>query len=233
MNRTIAQSRVTNGMQRLRMALMVATLAAACATSSTPAPSTPQTSNTSAPPPSDIPLHQQHPPLRGSHSPSCTRWGGLEEIAGRPAPHWLHRAIGPDGTRSCTCRAQIRPEPCEAGHSLSKDMSSSCCRRPDETLALVPEPGVPRWHANRLRGPGSFRFLANGHPYGTRRRRRPGRVTTAPCSRTSPLDYSPAGKQIVFYRAVRAEPDFPIDLGGSLWVVNVDDSDAPSSTRAT
>jgi Tol biopolymer transport system component len=29
----------------------------------------------------------------------------------------------------------------------------------------------------------------------------------------------------VFYRAVRAEPDFPIDLGGSLWVVNVDGSD--------
>ena len=42
----------------------------------------------------------------------------------------------------------------------------------------------------------------------------------------SPLDYSPNGQQLVFYRAVRAEPDFPIDIGGSLWVVNVDGNDA-------
>jgi len=39
-----------------------------------------------------------------------------------------------------------------------------------------------------------------------------------------PLDYSPDGKRLVFYRAVAAEPS-PIDLGGSLWVVNVDGSD--------
>jgi Tol biopolymer transport system component len=41
-----------------------------------------------------------------------------------------------------------------------------------------------------------------------------------------PLDYSPDGQKLVFYRAVRAEPDFPIDTGGSLCVVNVDGSDA-------
>jgi Tol biopolymer transport system component len=41
----------------------------------------------------------------------------------------------------------------------------------------------------------------------------------------TPLDYSPDGKRLVFYRAVRAEPNFPIDIGGSLWVVNVDGSD--------
>jgi Tol biopolymer transport system component len=40
----------------------------------------------------------------------------------------------------------------------------------------------------------------------------------------SPLDYSPDGTQLVFYRAVRVEPHFPIDVGGSLWVVNVDGS---------
>jgi TolB protein len=39
-----------------------------------------------------------------------------------------------------------------------------------------------------------------------------------------PLDYSPDGKRLVFYRAVKAEPDFPTDLGGSLWVVNADGS---------
>jgi Tol biopolymer transport system component len=42
----------------------------------------------------------------------------------------------------------------------------------------------------------------------------------------SPLDFSPDGSRLVFYRAVRAEPNFPIDIGGSLWVVNVDGSDA-------
>ena len=41
-----------------------------------------------------------------------------------------------------------------------------------------------------------------------------------------PLDYSPDGDMLVFYRAIRAEPDFPIDIGGSLWVVNVDGTDA-------
>ena len=39
-----------------------------------------------------------------------------------------------------------------------------------------------------------------------------------------PLDYSPDGARLVFYRAVAAEPS-PIDLGGSLWIVNVDGSD--------
>ncbi len=39
-----------------------------------------------------------------------------------------------------------------------------------------------------------------------------------------PLDYSPDGTQIVFHRAARAEPEVDIDLGGSLWVVNVDGS---------
>jgi Tol biopolymer transport system component len=38
------------------------------------------------------------------------------------------------------------------------------------------------------------------------------------------LDYSPDGTQLVFYRAVRDEPHFPIDIGGSLYVVNVDGS---------
>jgi Tol biopolymer transport system component len=41
-----------------------------------------------------------------------------------------------------------------------------------------------------------------------------------------PLDYSPDGTRLVFYRAVRAEPNYPVDIGGSLWVVNVDGTDA-------
>ena len=52
------------------------------------------------------------------------------------------------------------------------------------------------------------------------------RVTNRPgLPHDSPLDYSPDGTQILFYRAVRAEPDFPIDIGGSLWIANVDGTD--------
>jgi Tol biopolymer transport system component len=40
------------------------------------------------------------------------------------------------------------------------------------------------------------------------------------------LDYSPDGRMLVFYRAAVGEPEFPIDIGGSLWVVNVDGTDA-------
>jgi Tol biopolymer transport system component len=51
------------------------------------------------------------------------------------------------------------------------------------------------------------------------------RVTTRPgAPHDIPLDYSPDGKRLVFYRAVRADPD-PTDIGGSLWVVNTDGSD--------
>jgi Tol biopolymer transport system component len=51
-------------------------------------------------------------------------------------------------------------------------------------------------------------------------------TSTGGAPHDSPLDYSPDGSMLVFYRAVRAEPDFPIDIGGSLWVVKVDGTDA-------
>ena len=42
-----------------------------------------------------------------------------------------------------------------------------------------------------------------------------------------PLAYSPDGRQLVLYRSIRIEPgDLPADIGGSLWVVNVDGSKA-------
>ncbi|MBD8057720.1 PD40 domain-containing protein [Cellulomonas sp. JH27-2] len=51
------------------------------------------------------------------------------------------------------------------------------------------------------------------------------RVTTRPGTFDDvPLDYSPDGDQLVFYRSVNSDPD-PY-TGGSLWVVNVDGSDA-------
>jgi Tol biopolymer transport system component len=47
------------------------------------------------------------------------------------------------------------------------------------------------------------------------------RVTTRPGLRHDiPLDYSPDGTQLVFYRSAHADPDPKV--GGSLWVVGVD-----------
>jgi hypothetical protein len=53
------------------------------------------------------------------------------------------------------------------------------------------------------------------------------RVTTTPGRpHDIPLDYSPDGTQLVFYRAIRGESHLPVDIGGSLWVANVDGSEA-------
>jgi Tol biopolymer transport system component len=51
------------------------------------------------------------------------------------------------------------------------------------------------------------------------------RVTSHDGPHDIPADYSPNGTQIVFYRAALEEPE-PWDLGGALWVVNVDGSGA-------
>lgn len=51
-------------------------------------------------------------------------------------------------------------------------------------------------------------------------------TSTAGAPHDSAVDFSPDGTMLLFYRALRGEPDFPIDIGGSLWIVNVDGSDA-------
>ena len=50
------------------------------------------------------------------------------------------------------------------------------------------------------------------------------RVTAVTGRHDTPADYSPDGTQVVFFRAAREEPN--ADLGGTLWVVDVDGSDA-------
>jgi Tol biopolymer transport system component len=57
------------------------------------------------------------------------------------------------------------------------------------------------------------------------------RVTSRPGQfHDIPLDYSPDGKQLVFYRSMHGDPDPHTD--GSLWVVNVDGSGAHPITTA-
>jgi Tol biopolymer transport system component len=50
------------------------------------------------------------------------------------------------------------------------------------------------------------------------------RVTAVTGAHDIPADYAPDGTQIVFFRAAREEPN--ADRGGSLWVVDIDGSDA-------
>ena len=99
--------------------------------------------------------------------------------------------------------------------------------RPDETLNLVPQAWSPvgeriafeGWEESDPSRTGIYTARSDGTDIV--------RVTTSPgLPHDSALDFSPDGTQILFYRAVRAEPDFPIDTGGSLWVVNVDGSNA-------
>jgi Tol biopolymer transport system component len=53
------------------------------------------------------------------------------------------------------------------------------------------------------------------------------RVTHRPgLAHDMPLDYSPDGTKLVFYRTVLEESQGDPDIGGSLWVVNVDGSEA-------
>ncbi len=51
------------------------------------------------------------------------------------------------------------------------------------------------------------------------------RLTSVDAVHDIPADYSPDGTRLVFYRAVVAEPA-PWDIGGALWVVNADGTDA-------
>ena len=98
--------------------------------------------------------------------------------------------------------------------------------RPDETLNLVPQAwssdgtriAFEGWDESDASRTGIYIARADGTDLQ--------RVTTSPgLPHDSALGWSPDGTQLVFYRAVRAEPEFPIDIGGSLWIVNVDGTD--------
>ena len=114
------------------------------------------------------------------------------------------------------------------GGTLALDGSNfELLPRPDETLNLVPQAWSPDgariafegWDESDPTRTGIYTARTDGTDLL--------RVTTSPgLPHDSALDFSPDGTQLVFYRAVRAEPDFPIDIGGSLWVVNVDGTDA-------
>jgi len=115
------------------------------------------------------------------------------------------------------------------GGTLSLDGSEfDLLPQPDESLNLVPSAWSPDGKRIAFEGWDNSDPSRNGI-YSARASDLSDlvRITDRPgLPHDSPLDYSPDGMQLVFYRAERAEPDFPIDIGGSLWVVNVDGTDA-------
>jgi Tol biopolymer transport system component len=137
--------------------------------------------------------------------------------------------MSPDDTRILVMPGEDRQAPPLAGGTLNIQGSHYQRLRPtDPSLNLAPQSWSP--DGNRI----AFEGFDDSHPertgvYTARASDGGGlvRVTHAPGHpHDTPLDYSPDGSQLVFYRAAAAEPNFPIDVGGSLWVVNVDGSHA-------
>jgi hypothetical protein len=144
-----------------------------------------------------------------------------------PDSYCCNARISPDHTRILTMPGTDQTGGVRGG-TLSLDGSEfELLPRPDETLNLVPQTWSPDgsriafegWDPSDPSRTGVYTARVDGSDLI--------RVSTSPgLPHDSALDYSPDGTQLVFYRAVRAEPHFPIDLGGSLWVVDVDGSGA-------
>ena len=144
MNRSIAQSRVTNGMQRVGTVLVVATLAAACASSSTPDPSAPQPSSTSSASSTEpIPLDGHIILGRDTFYIGNADGSGLEELAD-PSTYCCIARISPDRTRILTMPGTDQHRSVRGGRSLSMALTFELLPRPDETLNLVPQTCGPR-----------------------------------------------------------------------------------------
>jgi Tol biopolymer transport system component len=134
--------------------------------------------------------------------------------------------ISPDGTRFLLFEADGPNS--ATGHAATVGVDGSGYKRipfSDPTLNYIPQvwspdgkrvafEGFDESHPSR-NGIYTARASDGGHIV---------RVTAVTGPHDIPADYSPDGTQIVFFRAAREEPNS--DLGGTLWAVDVDGSDA-------
>ena len=227
MKATVFQAWVTTRRQRVGTVLLVATLAAACATSSTPGATSQQLSSTSSSAsPATISL-DGHIILGRDTFYLASADGSDEQEIADPSTYCCLARISPDHTRILTMPGTDQTGAVRGGTLTLDGSEFELLPRPDETLNLVPQVWSPDgtriafegWDESDPSRTGVYTARVDGSDLV--------RVTTSPgLPHDTPLDYSPDGIQLVFYRAIRAEPDFPIDRGGSLWVVNIDGSGA-------
>jgi hypothetical protein len=214
-------------MPRVGAALMVTTLAAACATSSSPSGTAQPPSSTSSTASAEgIPLDGHIILGRDTFYVGNADGSSFQELSD-PSTYCCIARISPDHTRILSMPGTDETGAVRGGTLTLDGSEFELLPRPDETLNLVPQVWSPDgtriafegWDESDPSRTGVYTARVDGSDLV--------RVTTSPgLPHDTPLDYSPDGAQLLFYRAIRAEPDFPIDLGGSLWVVNVDGSDA-------
>jgi hypothetical protein len=151
----------------------------------------------------------------------------LQQLAD-PETYCCQARISPDHTRIITMPGTDTTGAVRGGTLILNGSQFDLFHRPDPTLNLVPQAWSP--DGRRIAFEGWDDSDPSRAGVYTARAGDGGdllRVTTAPGRpHDMPLDFSPDGTLLVFHRAIRVEPDFPVDLGGSLWVVNVDGSDA-------
>jgi Tol biopolymer transport system component len=154
--------------------------------------------------------------------------GTEERQLTQPGEYGGINRVSPDGSQILVIPEGQLPTPVTGGLLTIDGTDFTLLRLNDPTLNLVPQAWSPDgtrlafegWSDSDATRTGIY---TGGFPYVTDLTRL---ASTGGAPHDSPLDYSPDGETLVFYRAIRAEPDFPIDIGGSLWVVNVDGTDA-------
>ena len=153
--------------------------------------------------------------------------GTEERQLTQPGEYGGINRVSPDRSQIMVIPEGQLPTPVTGGLLTIDDTEFTLLHLNDPTLNLVPQAWSPDgkrlafegWSDSDATRTGIY---TGGWPNVTDLARL---TSTGGAPHDSPLDYSPDGSMLVFYRAVRAEPDFPIDTGGSLWVVNVDGSD--------
>lgn len=152
---------------------------------------------------------------------------GEEQVSG-PGEYCCVDRISPDRSRILVMPGGTPPSPVTGGTIARGGDDFQALELTDQTLNLVPEAWSPDGSRFAFEGWNDADPTRTGIYTGTI-----GRVTelvrltsTSGAPHDVALDFSPDGRMLVFYRAVRGEPDFPIDIGGSLWVVNTDGSAA-------
>ena len=154
--------------------------------------------------------------------------GTHERPVTEPGDYCCINRVSPDRSSILVLPGGQAPTPVTGGLVSMDGTEFTPLNLSDPTLNLVPEAWSPDGTQLAFEGwdnsdPSRTGIYIGGVPDVTE----VVRITaTSGVAHDVALDFSPDGEKLLFYRAVRGEPDFPIDIGGSLWVVNTDGTDA-------